>query len=150
MQKIVKILWAILGGKAKKVKRHLFWPLNRRQSGIKNFLEKSSRLNNTPYCPLKSCKTLGRSLDLFWRKGKKTPHRRTDGMTDRGRFGSTSKVGGSKNWQWKKPRTGDWGSHRSWDILWQTVIELLHYPSLRPYPKFLLCRHYGHHFPAAH
>ena len=51
-------------------KTHLFWTLNL-NPGLRIFSEKLSGSNDGPYCPLHSCKKLGKSLEPFWRKGRK-------------------------------------------------------------------------------
>ena len=70
--------------------------------------EKPSSSNDGLYCPLHSCKKLGRSFEPFWRKSQISSHRRrTNGRTklrtDRGKF----TVG------WSKKRK----SHTSWHIV---------------------------------
>ena len=62
--------------KGKKSKNTFFEHLIPYNPRFKTFSEKPSVSNNGPYCPLQSCQILGRSLELFWRKGqksKKTP-----------------------------------------------------------------------------
>ena len=73
--------------------------------GLRIFSEKPSSSNDGSYCSLHSCRKLGKSLELFWRKGQKPSHGRTDRRTDRTDrptdrcqfIGPTSKVGWSKN-----------------------------------------------------
>ena len=56
----------------KNKKTHLFGHLIPYNPGLRIFSEKQSCSNNGPYCPLQPCNNLGRSLELFWSKGKRT------------------------------------------------------------------------------
>ena len=68
---------------ASRNKFHLFVYLIPYNPGLNIFSEKPSGSNDGPYCPTLMQK-IGRSLELFWRKGKN--HHidgQVDGMTDR-------------------------------------------------------------------
>ena len=46
-------------------------------AGLRIFLENPYGSNNVPYCLLHSCKILGKSLELFWKKGQKSKENNT-------------------------------------------------------------------------
>ena len=63
---------AVLEKRTKTYKRTIFFaPLIPYNMGLRFLSQKSSDSKDGPYCPLHSCKKLGRSLELFWRKGQK-------------------------------------------------------------------------------
>ena len=71
-QIIRKILRAVVEKMTEKWKKHLFGHLITYNPRLRLFSEKQSDSNNGPYCPLHSCKKLGRSLEPFWKKGQKS------------------------------------------------------------------------------
>ena len=77
------ILREVLKERTKSERPHLFGQLIPYNLVLRIFSEKPSGSNDGPYCPLHSCKKLGRSFEPFWRKGqksKKTPFLGTSPM----------------------------------------------------------------------